>query len=119
MDEVIQKGEVLMRVAINRVIVLVAVAALLGWGLGATTEPVKIGAAVREDFGRIVFGWNNPVSYQSSVKKGRLTVRFGRPIEADFGRVTRVLGKYVKSASPGGDADSDRKNRVAMRSARA
>ena len=72
----------------------------------AHAEPVRISAAARDDFGRIVFNWSSPVTHKSSVRGGRLTVRFGRPIEASYARITRTLGKYVKSASPGDDGQS-------------
>ncbi len=42
----------------------------------ALAEPVRVQAAARGDFGRIVFSWNNPVSHTSAVKDGLLTVRF-------------------------------------------
>ena len=72
----------------------------------ARSEPVRVAAAAREDFGRIVFNWNTPVSHKSSVRGRRLTLRFGRPIEATYARITRALGKYVKSAGPGDDGQS-------------
>ena len=34
------------------------------------------------------------------------TVRFGRTIEASFGRITRTLGKYISAVSPGDDGRS-------------
>ncbi|MFQ5763430.1 MAG: tetratricopeptide repeat protein [Rhodospirillales bacterium] len=72
----------------------------------ALAEPVTIGAALHEDYGRIVFGWNTPVGHETTVRDGRLTVRFRRPIEADYGRVTRALRKYVSAAAPGDDGRS-------------
>ncbi|MBI2977891.1 MAG: hypothetical protein HYY38_03490, partial [Rhodospirillales bacterium] len=85
-------------------VVLVLVIGLAG--AAARAEPVNVQAAVRADMGRIVFAWNAPVRFESSVAGGRLTLRFGRPIEADYSRVTRALGKYVGSVTPGGDGRS-------------
>ena len=89
---------------------IAAIALVLAIGLGgasaARAEPVNVQAAARADMGRIVFAWNAPVRFESSVAGGRLTLRFGRPIEADYGRVTRALGKYVGSVTPGGDGRS-------------
>ncbi len=72
----------------------------------AWAEPVKVRAALHDDFGRIVFSWNTPVGYKSAIQDDRLTVRFGRTIEASFGRITRTLGKYISAVSPGDDGRS-------------
>ena len=72
----------------------------------AWAEPVRVRAALHDDFGRIVFNWSSPVSHKSALRDGRLTVRFGRPIEASFGRVARSLGKYIASVTPGDDGQS-------------
>ena len=55
----------------------------------AWAELVRVRAALHDDFGRVVFSWSSPVSHKSVLRNGRLTVRFGRPIEASFGRVAR------------------------------
>jgi len=90
-----------------RRIAAVAVALAIGVAAAAArAEPVNVQAALRADMGRIVFAWNAPVTFDSSVAGGRLTLRFGRPIEADYGRVTRTLGKYVGAVTPGGDGRS-------------
>ncbi len=87
---------------------LFAALAVMAWleSFPALGEPVRVRAAAREDFGRIVFGWENPVSHESTVRGNRLTVRFGRPIEASYGRVTRSLRKSVGAAAPGDDGRS-------------
>ena len=72
----------------------------------AWAEPVRVRAALHDDFGRVAFNWSSPVSHKSALRNGRLTVRFGRPIEASFGRVARSLGKYIASVTPGDDGQS-------------
>ena len=72
----------------------------------AWAEPVRVRAALHDDFGRVVFSWSSFVSHKSVLRNGRLTVRFGRPIEASFGRVARSLGKYIASVTPGDDGQS-------------
>jgi len=72
----------------------------------AWAEPVRVRAALHDDFGRVAFSWSSPVSHKSALRNGRLTVRFGRPIEASFGRVARSLGKYIASVTPGDDGQS-------------
>ncbi|MCH7937617.1 MAG: hypothetical protein IH994_11090, partial [Proteobacteria bacterium] len=72
----------------------------------AWAEPVRVRAALHDDFGRVVFNWSSPVSHKTTLRDGRLTVRFGRPMEASFGRVARSLGKYIASVTPGDDGQS-------------
>ena len=72
----------------------------------AWAEPVRVRAALHDDFGRVAFSWSSPGSHKSALRNGRLTVRFGRPIEASFGRVARSLGKYIASVTPGDDGQS-------------
>ncbi len=85
-------------------------ALLMAWAVVGTplarAEPVRVQAALHEDFGRIVFNWKSPVSHKSEVRDGRLTVRFGRPIEATFGRVQRSLRKYVSEIKSSNDGKS-------------
>ncbi len=75
-------------------------------GSRAMAEPVKVRAALQKDFGRIVFLWDTPVGFTSQVRGKRLTIRFGRPIEASLGRIARALRKYVRAATPGKDGKS-------------
>ncbi|NQU60525.1 MAG: hypothetical protein HQ512_05305 [Rhodospirillales bacterium] len=72
----------------------------------AWAEKVRVRAGIRDDYGRIVFSWNSPVGYKSSLKGGAFTISFARPIEATYGPVTRSLKKFVKSATPGEDGRS-------------
>ncbi len=85
-------------------------ALLMAWAVVGTpvarAEPVRVQAALHDDFGRIVFNWKSPVSHRSEVRDGRLTVRFGRPIEATFGRVQRSLRKYVSGIQSSDDGKS-------------
>lgn len=85
-------------------------ALLMAWAVVGTpmarAEPVRVQAALHEDFGRIVFNWKSPVSHESEVRDGRLTVRFGRPIEATFARVQRSLRKYVSGIKSSNDGKS-------------
>ncbi len=87
------------------VLLLAAIAAGLFSGV-AVADAVRVSATARADHGRIVFSWGQPVPYTADLKGQRLTVRFGRPIEASYRSVTRKLGKYVRRAGPGGDGRS-------------
>lgn len=84
--------------------------ALLLWTLGgampATAEPVGVRAARTNDYGRIVFVWQAPVTHDLEVAKRRLTVRFGRPLEASYQRVLGALSAYIDAAEPGADGRS-------------
>ena len=72
----------------------------------ARAEAVPVRAAAHGDYGRIVFNWPLPVLYEAVLEGGRLLVRFGRPIEADYQGVVRALRKYVRRAAPGADGRS-------------
>ena len=54
-----------------------------------------IRAAQREDYGRIVFDWNEPVRYSAAVVGGQLVVQFERPITGDIAAIQQSLGQYV------------------------
>jgi len=72
----------------------------------AFAEPVKVSASTQGDFGRIVFNWKTPVTHSLTDRDGRLTLRFGRPIEATYRGIIRELKKFIKSANPGNDGQS-------------
>ncbi len=91
-----------------RRLVLIALAAAFSafaapW---AAAEEVPLRAAPHENYGRIVFGWQTPVRYSAEIDDRRLVVRFGRPMEATYGGVLRVLGKYLSGATPSADGRS-------------
>ncbi len=69
-------------------------------------EPVKVSASSQGNFGRIVFNWKNPVTHALSGSNGRLTLRFGRSIDAIYDSIPRNLKKFVRSASLGLDGQS-------------
>ena len=69
----------------------------------ASADPVSLRAAPHPGYGRLVFNWPAPVRHQAAIDKGRLVVRFGRPIEADYGAVTNILGDYLADPRRGGD----------------
>jgi tetratricopeptide (TPR) repeat protein len=60
-------------------------------------------AAQRDDYGRIVFDWNEPVRYSAAVVGGQLVVQFERPISGSLASVQESLGPYVN----GGTLSSD------------
>ena len=71
---------------------------------GAESVPLRVGA--HPGYGRIVFAWTQPVDYRAEIQDGRLVVSFERAIEADTGALLRVLGGYVRDATPGADGRS-------------
>ncbi len=60
-------------------------------------------AAQRDQYGRIVFDWNDPVRYSAAVVNGQLVVQFERPISGDLASVQQQLGAYVTSGFLSGD----------------
>ena len=74
---------------------VVAVATIILSGTAAA-DPVTVRGGGHEGYGRLVFNWPAPVSYEASLNGDRLTLRFGRPLE---GSVTDGLGpvrEYVR-----------------------
>jgi len=72
----------------------------------ALADPVKIRASTHDGYGRIDFAWPSAVPFAANTANGRMTIRFGRPIEANFQGVARKLGKYLRSVEAGGDGRS-------------
>ncbi|NKB20102.1 MAG: hypothetical protein GKS01_06095 [Alphaproteobacteria bacterium] len=76
-------------------------------GLNASTalaEAVSVRAGVHPDYGRLVFDWPVAVQHSAKVRNRTLIIRFNKPIEPSFGRVTQVLRDYVtdiRTASDG------------------
>ena len=65
-------------------------------GLVATSAVADgVRAAQRDDYGRIVFDWNEPIRYSAAVVAGQLVVQFERPITGDLASIQQTLGPYV------------------------
>ena len=54
-----------------------------------------IRAADRDDFGRLVFEWDEPVRYAAEVVGGTLVVQFERPVTSDIAASAQTLTSYV------------------------
>ena len=87
-------------------IFVLALPLLLAGGRTAVADPVSISAGQREDFGRMVFAWPQPVGHISEAGDGFILVRFSRPIETNLNTPVRVLQKYISTAEIGPDGDS-------------
>lgn len=72
----------------------------------ARADAVQVRGATHEGYGRLVFNWDLPVRYSTSVKGNQLTVTFGRPIEASYGGAVAALSRYVTAAKPSADRKS-------------
>jgi tetratricopeptide (TPR) repeat protein len=87
---------------------VVAVLAFAFWGLlgasSATAETVVSRTAEHDGFGRIVFVWPAPVSYDAAIDGGVLRVTFARPPTVSLDAVRRTLSSYVSATrvSPDG-----------------
>ncbi len=66
----------------------------------ALADPVDVRASRDAEFGRIVFIWPSPVGHQLLVRDDGVVVRFNRPIEATYERVTGALSRYVHKVTP-------------------
>lgn len=63
-------------------------------------------AAMHEDFGRMVFDWDQKVTYSAQIKDQSLVVAFDLPIKGDVQNVARALGKLLKGATLSDDRKS-------------
>lgn len=75
-------------------------------GASAMADAVSVSSAQRENFGRMVFSWPQPVGHISQTGDGFLLVRFSRPIEANLVTPVRILQKYITAAEIGPDGSS-------------
>lgn len=68
--------------------------ALVALAPEARGDVVGVHAEVDAEGARMVFAWPQPVGHKATFGKGRLTVRFDRPIEADLGGLA-ALGRWL------------------------
>ena len=76
------------------------------WVFPVLAEHVSVRASRGDDFGRIVFLWDRPVSHKMAHNGRTLTIRFGRPIEASYQRVLGALRKYINRVRTNRDGRS-------------
>lgn len=77
-------------------VVFVAIALFAWAGAVDAAERVAVRTGVHPGFGRLAFDWPAPVRFQARVVGKELTIRFERPLEADFGSVVRSFGEFVR-----------------------
>jgi tetratricopeptide (TPR) repeat protein len=80
-------------------------AAIMGLALtttGAFADPVKVRAWAHPGFGRIVFNWPAPVTYETGQSGVALSIKFNRNIEAVYSAVEKSLGDYIARTTTGG-----------------
>jgi len=78
------------------ILLFLALFSLAGSAWAQQTSPR---AAVHEDFTRIVFDWDAPVTYSAEIVNGQLLVRFNRPIKGNVQALTKPLAKVVRGVS--------------------
>ncbi|MEX2453930.1 MAG: hypothetical protein WD470_04460 [Rhodospirillaceae bacterium] len=61
----------------------------------APPEPVVIRGWGHSEFGRLVFDWQEPVSFSAKVVGDQLRIAFDRPLKGDFGAAGQKLKRYV------------------------
>ncbi|MFQ5957913.1 MAG: hypothetical protein ACE5LF_00945 [Alphaproteobacteria bacterium] len=92
------------RNAASRIVAVVMAAA---WVLGGTAalaaETVATRAAAHGGFGRIVFDWAAPATYEAKIDDRVLTVTFARPLSASFAGVRSSLRDYVSDVRTSAD----------------
>ncbi len=85
---------------------ILTLVAIGSFALDVMAEAVGVRAARTNDYGRIVFVWNSPVTHDLDLKDRQLTLRFGRSLEASYQRVLGELRSYVRAVHPGADGRS-------------
>ena len=83
-----------------------ALMSVLTWVVPVAAEHVSVRASRGDDFGRMVFLWDRPVSHEMAHNGRTLTIRFGRPIEASYQRVLGALRKYINRVRTNRDGRS-------------
>ncbi|MCZ6454831.1 MAG: hypothetical protein O6909_11395, partial [Alphaproteobacteria bacterium] len=68
---------------------------LVSFSLSYGAEQVRVRGGLHETFGRLVFDWSGPVSYQVAATDTRLTVTFERPMEGQFDRARDQIPDYI------------------------
>lgn len=81
----------------------VLLAALAAAAPARTQEVVETRAWAHEDYGRIVFDWQEAVTFEVSSRGQVLDIRFDRPLIPSFLGVMRYLSDYVTTSSVSGD----------------
>ena len=61
-------------------------------------EGVRVRGGGHLEFGRIVFDWTSPVGYNAEINGRTLTIRFERPLKANFSQAIQTLPGYVSGA---------------------
>ncbi len=89
----------MMKRAIANILTGLACLLVLITGPALAAETVAVRAWAHPDFGRIVFDWRSPVSYKVVRKDNTLSIRFGRPMQANLSRVFRYLGDYIRDGA--------------------
>lgn len=87
------RGGWFVRTSVTPVLILVALLAGSSASFGA--EQVRVRGGLHETFGRLVFDWKAPVTYQAAVTDGRLTITFDRPMEGQFDRARDEIPEYM------------------------
>ena len=60
-------------------------------------------AAPRDDYGRLVFDWDQPIRYAADVVAGQLIVQFERPFTGDVAAASQSLRAFVLSGQVSAD----------------
>lgn len=58
-------------------------------------ENVSVRGWAHSEFGRMVFDWSRPVAYEAKITKGKLRIRFARPIDARLNGLRDTLSNFI------------------------
>lgn len=61
----------------------------------SAAENVSVRGWAHSEFGRMVFDWSRPVEYEAKITKGKLRIRFARPIDARLDGLRKTLSGFI------------------------
>lgn len=68
---------------------------LISYGTGFGAEPVDVRGGLHAKFGRLVFDWKAPVTYQVAVQGNQLIITFDRGMEGQFDKARAEISGYM------------------------
>jgi len=83
---------------------LMVASLLVAFAMSAwAAEVVRTRGWSHTTYGRIIFDWPKPVTFDAKIDGATLTVKFARPMDADLDRVLKYLSGYVTGAQLSSD----------------
>lgn len=82
---------------------LAALAFMVSCAPAASAHAADVRSWDHGDYGRLVFEWDEPVSYRVDATAFRITIDFDHPVAVPLAEAVGRLGVYLEDAAIGGD----------------